>query len=161
MKRADWNQSLGGKIGIWCSHSYPHNTKRAARIFPRAVKGADLVMYAALESLGIEVKIQPAFVMYKIHEKGYDYGDGYGECPARDWFEFASPTNRRRSWDAKADSETDEPDVDEYEASSNVGGHLAMHVGERLKSHISENWPHETKYGNEQEVSACGSLQMI
>lgn len=110
-------------------------------------------MYATLESLGIDVKILPAFVMHDLHQGANDGRKGYRAHPARDLFQFASPTNRRNSYDEAADnSETEEPDFDQYEAYE-WDGPLTIHVGERLKSHISENWVHETKYGNEQEVS--------
>ncbi|GLA46308.1 hypothetical protein AnigIFM63604_009780 [Aspergillus niger] len=49
----------GGVFGVFCSHAYPHSSDIAELQLPRALKGADLVVYAIFEALGIEVSILP------------------------------------------------------------------------------------------------------
>ncbi|RJE22355.1 hypothetical protein PHISCL_05297 [Aspergillus sclerotialis] len=58
----------GGVLGIFCSHAYPHNTDLAHIKLPRALKGADLVLYSVFKSLGIEVEVLPVL----------EYGGQYG-----------------------------------------------------------------------------------
>ncbi|KAI9372812.1 hypothetical protein BJX61DRAFT_533642 [Aspergillus egyptiacus] len=49
----------GGVLGIFCSHAYAHSSKLAKTQLPRALKGADLVLYAVFKSLGIDVEVLP------------------------------------------------------------------------------------------------------
>ncbi|GKZ24416.1 hypothetical protein AbraIFM66951_010492 [Aspergillus brasiliensis] len=49
----------GGVFGVFCSHAYPHSSDLAELQLPRALKGADLVVYAAFEALGIDISILP------------------------------------------------------------------------------------------------------
>ncbi|PYH31272.1 2OG-Fe(II) oxygenase [Aspergillus neoniger CBS 115656] len=49
----------GGVIGVFCCHAYPHSSGLAELLLPRALKGADLVVYAVFEALGIDVSILP------------------------------------------------------------------------------------------------------
>ncbi|RAK95204.1 2OG-Fe(II) oxygenase [Aspergillus ibericus CBS 121593] len=58
----------GGVLGVFCSHAYPHASDLAELQLPRALKGADLVVYAVLKALGVEVRILP------ILEFGGNYG---------------------------------------------------------------------------------------
>ncbi|KAF9887164.1 hypothetical protein FE257_010418 [Aspergillus nanangensis] len=51
--------SQGGVLGVYCSHAYPHASEIANMQLPRGLKGADLVLYTVLQSLGIEVDIRP------------------------------------------------------------------------------------------------------
>jgi hypothetical protein len=52
----------GGILGIFCSHAYPHTSNHAREFFPRGLKGADLVVYTALHSFGIQVDVQPVMI---------------------------------------------------------------------------------------------------
>ncbi|PYI02019.1 hypothetical protein BO78DRAFT_400862 [Aspergillus sclerotiicarbonarius CBS 121057] len=58
----------GGVLGVFCSHAYPHASDLAELQLPRALKGADLVVYAVLKSLGVEVSILPVL----------EFGGSYG-----------------------------------------------------------------------------------
>ncbi|KAJ0422048.1 hypothetical protein BJY00DRAFT_311449 [Aspergillus carlsbadensis] len=49
----------GGVLGFFCSHAYAHASPLAETHLPRALKGADLVLYSVFRSLGIEVSILP------------------------------------------------------------------------------------------------------
>ncbi|KAI9926316.1 hypothetical protein MW887_004080 [Aspergillus wentii] len=49
----------GGVLGFYCSHAYPHTSEVAELQLPRGLKGADLVLYSVLKSLGIEVNVLP------------------------------------------------------------------------------------------------------
>ncbi|KAL4922136.1 hypothetical protein BDW62DRAFT_197372 [Aspergillus aurantiobrunneus] len=49
----------GGVLGIFCSHAYAHSSKLADSQLPRALNGADLVLYSAFKSLGIDVEVLP------------------------------------------------------------------------------------------------------
>ena len=62
--------SLGGVLGIYCSHAYPHSVEEANLLLPRGLKGSDLVVYAVLKSFGMTVEILPVII-----EQEYDYGD--------------------------------------------------------------------------------------
>lgn len=50
---------LGGVFGVHCSHAYPHSSDIAGLQLPRSLKGADLVVYAVFEALGMDVSILP------------------------------------------------------------------------------------------------------
>ncbi|RAH66752.1 2OG-Fe(II) oxygenase [Aspergillus aculeatinus CBS 121060] len=49
----------GGVLGMFCSHAYAHTSNDAHVRLPRALKGADLVVYSVLKSLGAEVSVLP------------------------------------------------------------------------------------------------------
>ncbi|KAL3469173.1 hypothetical protein BJX99DRAFT_241925 [Aspergillus californicus] len=49
----------GGVLGMFCSHAYAHSSKIAKFQLPRALKGADLVLYAVFKSLGIDIEVLP------------------------------------------------------------------------------------------------------
>ncbi|OJI80789.1 hypothetical protein ASPTUDRAFT_128079 [Aspergillus tubingensis CBS 134.48] len=49
----------GGVFGVHCSHAYPHSSDIAGLQLPRSLKGADLVVYAVFEALGMDVSILP------------------------------------------------------------------------------------------------------
>ncbi|RDW86095.1 2OG-Fe(II) oxygenase [Aspergillus mulundensis] len=49
----------GGVLGIFCSHAYPHSSNLADLQLPRALKGADLVLYSVFRSLNIDVEVLP------------------------------------------------------------------------------------------------------
>ncbi|OJJ97431.1 hypothetical protein ASPACDRAFT_123315 [Aspergillus aculeatus ATCC 16872] len=49
----------GGVLGVFCSHAYAHTSNDAHVRLPRALKGADLVVYSVLKSLGAEVSVLP------------------------------------------------------------------------------------------------------
>ncbi|BCR91148.1 uncharacterized protein ACHE_61034S [Aspergillus chevalieri] len=58
-----------GKILAFpCSHAYPKAEEYGRAQLPRVLKGADLVLYSVLRSLGIDVAILP------IPEKDGQYG---------------------------------------------------------------------------------------
>ncbi|KAJ5595152.1 uncharacterized protein N7459_001360 [Penicillium hispanicum] len=50
---------IGGVLGIYCSHAYPHSSSQASALLPRGLKGADLALYSTLKSLGIELDVLP------------------------------------------------------------------------------------------------------
>ncbi|KAL2703849.1 hypothetical protein AAEP93_004920 [Penicillium crustosum] len=45
----------GGAFGFYYSHAYPHTSDEAPMLLPRALKGADLVLYSVFKSLGIYI----------------------------------------------------------------------------------------------------------
>ncbi|PYH85821.1 hypothetical protein BO82DRAFT_326637 [Aspergillus uvarum CBS 121591] len=49
----------GGVLGMFCFHAYAHTSNDAHVRLPRALKGADLVVYSVLKSLGAEVSVLP------------------------------------------------------------------------------------------------------
>ncbi|RAK82179.1 2OG-Fe(II) oxygenase [Aspergillus fijiensis CBS 313.89] len=49
----------GGVLGMFCSHAYAHTSNDAHVRLPRALKGADLVVYSVLKTLGAEVSVLP------------------------------------------------------------------------------------------------------
>ncbi|KXG52467.1 Oxoglutarate/iron-dependent dioxygenase [Penicillium griseofulvum] len=49
----------GGALGFYCSHAYPHASNEAEKLLPRALKGADLVLYSVFKSLGIYIEVLP------------------------------------------------------------------------------------------------------
>ncbi|OJJ67117.1 hypothetical protein ASPBRDRAFT_78662 [Aspergillus brasiliensis CBS 101740] len=57
----------GGVLGVFCSHAYPHSSELAELQLPRALKGADLVVYAVFEALGIPVRILPVLGRYGVY----------------------------------------------------------------------------------------------
>ncbi|RAL14764.1 2OG-Fe(II) oxygenase [Aspergillus homomorphus CBS 101889] len=49
----------GGVLGMFCSHAYAHASDDADARLPRALKGADLVVYSVLKLLGAQVNVLP------------------------------------------------------------------------------------------------------
>ncbi|KAF7527554.1 hypothetical protein PCG10_002517 [Penicillium crustosum] len=49
----------GGAFGFYYSHAYPHTSDEAPMLLPRALKGADLVLYSVFKSLGIYINVVP------------------------------------------------------------------------------------------------------
>lgn len=66
---------LGGLLGFYCRHAYPHSTKtpREAPLFPSVLKGVDLFLYSVLRALDLKVDIRP--VMQDVTDDYYDYDD--------------------------------------------------------------------------------------
>ncbi|OQD86871.1 hypothetical protein PENSOL_c084G03942 [Penicillium solitum] len=52
----------GGAFGFYCSHAYPHTSDEAPMLLPRALKGADLVLYSVFKSLGIQINVVPVIM---------------------------------------------------------------------------------------------------
>ncbi|KAJ5193865.1 Oxoglutarate/iron-dependent dioxygenase [Penicillium cf. griseofulvum] len=52
----------GGAFGFYCSHAYPHTSNEARMLLPRALKGADLVLYSVFKSLGIHIDVVPVII---------------------------------------------------------------------------------------------------
>ncbi|KGO55244.1 Oxoglutarate/iron-dependent dioxygenase [Penicillium expansum] len=52
----------GGAFGFYCSHAYPHTSDEASMLLPRALKGADLVLYSVFKSLGIQIDVVPVII---------------------------------------------------------------------------------------------------
>jgi hypothetical protein len=65
----------GGILGIFCSHGYPHTSNHAREFFPRGLKGADLVVYTALHSFGIQVDVLPVMIEGGVIEYEYESDD--------------------------------------------------------------------------------------
>jgi hypothetical protein len=61
--------SLGGVLGVFCSHPYPHASLAAASSFPKALRGIDMALFSVLQSLGLKVKVLPI-----LEASGYDTG---------------------------------------------------------------------------------------
>ncbi|KAJ5403136.1 uncharacterized protein N7487_009032 [Penicillium crustosum] len=61
----------GGAFGFYYSHAYPHTSDEAPMLLPRALKGADLVLYSVFKSLGIYINVVP--VIMEDDHKGDDY----------------------------------------------------------------------------------------
>ncbi|KAL4739206.1 hypothetical protein BDV11DRAFT_170239 [Aspergillus similis] len=61
--------SDGGVLGTFCSHAYARSSNLAELQLPRALKGADLVLYSVFKSLNLDVEVLP------ILEKGGQYCD--------------------------------------------------------------------------------------
>ncbi|CAG8894967.1 unnamed protein product [Penicillium egyptiacum] len=69
----------GGALGFFCSHAYPHASDEAPVLLPRALKGADLVLYSVFKSLGLEIDILPV-----IFDDSYGpSNEKHGEQPLR------------------------------------------------------------------------------
>lgn len=55
----DTHYYLGGILGIYCSHAYPHTSPVAQELLPSILKGSDLMIYSIFQSFGIECAILP------------------------------------------------------------------------------------------------------
>lgn len=64
---------LGGVLGIYCSHAYPHATDIAEHLLPRGLKGADLALFSVLKSFGLGVVVRP--VLQKKDDPYHDADD--------------------------------------------------------------------------------------
>ncbi|KAJ5926048.1 hypothetical protein N7516_007821 [Penicillium verrucosum] len=62
----------GGAFGFYCSHAYPHTSDEAPMLLPRALKGADLVLYSVFKSLGIQINVVPVIMEDDYKEEDYD-----------------------------------------------------------------------------------------
>jgi hypothetical protein len=68
------NTKTGGILGFGCSHAYAHSSDLADTHLPRALKGADLVLYSVLLSLGIKLSILPVLDDISDHRAGSPCG---------------------------------------------------------------------------------------
>ncbi|KAJ5818509.1 hypothetical protein N7474_004100 [Penicillium riverlandense] len=62
----------GGVLGIYCSHAYPHSSDVAQELLPRALKGADLVLYSVFKWLDIKVEVRPVLSNVRDFEDDYE-----------------------------------------------------------------------------------------
>ena len=49
----------GGTLGFYCNLAYPHSNSKLRHHLPIALKGVDLLTFAACRSLGLETKARP------------------------------------------------------------------------------------------------------
>lgn len=71
----------GGVLGAFCSHAYPHASEDASVLLPRGLKGADLVLYSVLHSLGVQVDVLPVMIGHGYFDIKKDWwdSDGYSD----------------------------------------------------------------------------------
>lgn len=50
---------VGGVLGIYCSHAYPHAAENAQQLLPGGLKGSDLALYCVFKSLKLKVGVLP------------------------------------------------------------------------------------------------------
>ncbi|KAL2793352.1 hypothetical protein BJX66DRAFT_326137 [Aspergillus keveii] len=70
----------GGILGFGCSHAYAHSSDYANTHLPRALEGANLVLYSVLQSLGIRLSILPVLdeiTSYRAGSPGGCHTNGY------------------------------------------------------------------------------------
>ncbi|KAJ5790206.1 uncharacterized protein N7518_007217 [Penicillium psychrosexuale] len=67
----------GGALGFYCSHAYPHASDEAPMLLPRALKGADLVLYSVFKSLGIKIEVVPVIQEDDFRKGDYDMDEEY------------------------------------------------------------------------------------
>ena len=63
-------QTLGGLLGIWCSHAYAHSHSQSIHNLPSSLKGVDMAMYEIFRALGLQVTVRPI-----LDERTRDYFD--------------------------------------------------------------------------------------
>lgn len=61
-------RTVGGHIGFYCSHAYPHTSDDAV-ILPDMLKGVDMVVMEALRRLNVEATIKPVLEIEKYREE--------------------------------------------------------------------------------------------
>ena len=89
---------IGGVLGAFCSHAYPHATSDASILLPRGLKSADLVFYSALHALGVEVDVLPVML-----------GHGYKNTKD-DWWD--SDEGNEPDHDTNSDDDDEDSDND-------------------------------------------------
>jgi hypothetical protein len=114
---------IGGVLGSFCTHAYPHTADNATTLLPRGLKGADLVLYSVFDSLGIEVEMLP--VIIGSGENDYYYGSSSNDD--------GSSSNDYSSSNDKHGSD------DDYYTYAKLDE--KVHIGLWLEPHFSaDNW---------------------
>ena len=49
----------GGRLGLYCSHAYAHNTSEGINDLPSALKGVDMAVYEVFQALGSHIQLRP------------------------------------------------------------------------------------------------------
>jgi hypothetical protein len=57
---------IGGTLGFYCQYPYPHVNPNAAKQFPTAFLGVDMVVYSVFQSLGLKIDILPLLELSSI-----------------------------------------------------------------------------------------------
>ncbi|KAL2865967.1 2OG-Fe(II) oxygenase [Aspergillus lucknowensis] len=128
----------GGVLGFFCSHAYAHSSKLAHAQLPRGLKGADLVLYSVLKSLGVDVDILP------ILESNGHYGKGNAALEIT-----GKPQQHRQSY-------MDRYDWDRGE----LCGYLE-HGGKALDLAYTEVLPNPRRLNEYEDIDRCWKLLMM
>lgn len=121
----------GGVIGVFCSHAYPHSSGLAELLLPRALKGADLVVYAVFEALGIDVSILPVLEPQE---------DSVG-------FDVLEESDPEQGLDSEEGPDSEE-DPDSEEGSDSDGEYWSQRCYDRsgLQKYLKEGKKYSLKY---------------
>ncbi|CAG7952459.1 unnamed protein product [Penicillium salamii] len=52
---------MGGTLGIYCSHAYPHTSEGFKNLLPNALKGADMQVFSIFSHLGMDAEFRPVY----------------------------------------------------------------------------------------------------
>ncbi|CAG8946752.1 unnamed protein product [Penicillium salamii] len=63
---------MGGTLGIYCSHAYPHTSEGFENLLPNALKGADLQVFSIFSHLGMDAEFHP---VYKLPDRLTVWGE--------------------------------------------------------------------------------------
>ena len=143
----------GGVLGSFCSHAYPHASSDVSVLLPGGLKGADLVLYSVLHSLGVEVEVLPVVIGH-----GYKEREHWGETEdGEDGEDGESDTNntsgrRRKDKKEKKRKRDDDACYTYYEPVKKA------RVGSCLRPYVSANSMGEESFT---EVSICCPVGLI
>lgn len=68
----------GGILGKYCSHAYAHCTEEGISALPGVLKGADMVIFRVLQSLGMKARVRPVLDTRDDYHTSDEEGDFLG-----------------------------------------------------------------------------------
>ncbi|OQD67640.1 hypothetical protein PENPOL_c003G00358 [Penicillium polonicum] len=137
----------GGAFGFYCSHAYPHTSDEAPMLLPRALKGADLVLYSVFKSLGIQINVVPVVMEddYKAEYEEDEEEEDDSEQSEKD--QGASEEDQGASEKDQRASEKDQgtSEKDQGASEKEQGASARVRVGDKLHPYVALNM--ETEEG--------------
>lgn len=128
----------GGVLGVFCSHAYPHTLEDASILLPRGLKGADLMLYSVLHSLGVEVDVLPVMIGHGFRNIKRDY---WWDCDEWADSEFHSDDdtgidhNKNSEKKGKKNKKTQK--IDDNDSYAYVDPGLKTHIGRSLNPFVA------------------------
>lgn len=125
----------GGVLGVFCSHAYPHASDNASILLPRGLKGADLVLFSVLHSLGVEVDVLPVMFAHGFRDMTRDYWDSedYDDSEHDDDTGIDHNENSKN----KGKNNNKGQEIDDVDSYAYLDPGLKTHIGKSLNPFVA------------------------
>lgn len=148
----------GGVLGSFCSHAYPHASSNVSVLLPGGLKGADLVLYSVLHSLGVEVEVLPVVIGHGYKERDHWSETEFREEDGEDGEDGESDTNNTSGRRRKDDKKEKKRKMDDDACYTYYEPAKKARVGLCLRPYVSANTMGEESFT---DVSICGPVGLI